>query len=151
VAQRHLDGRSDIYSLAAVLYEMLAGQPPHTGATEQELLANLIAEQPVRLRALRDTVPPRSMLRVARGLAKYPGDRFASGEEFVAALSSPPSGDQLPSALATSDSQMLDRAADRRRNAPGFAPDSRSSSVSCYLLATGGVFAWHRIRLPSVG
>src|SRR4029453_18854120 len=94
--ERHLDGRSDIYSLAAVLYEMLAGEPPHTGATEQEVLANLIAEQPVRLRALRDTVPPEVDAAVARGLARLPADRFASGEEFVAALSRPQSADQLP-------------------------------------------------------
>src|SRR5262245_20520202 len=109
--ERHLSGRSDLYSLAAVLYEMLAGQPPHTGATEQEVLANLIAEQPARLRALRDAVPPEIDAAVARGLAKYPGDRFASGEEFVAALSSLQSANQLPSAPAGSASQMLSPAA----------------------------------------
>jgi eukaryotic-like serine/threonine-protein kinase len=149
--ERHLNGRSDIYSLAAVLYEMLAGQPPHTGATEQEVLANLIAEQPIRLRALRDTVPPEVDAAVARGLAKYPGDRFASGEEFVSALSSPHSADQLPSALASSAGQMPYRAAE---------PTTRWLRARLpivlgvvLLLGMGGVFAWHRSRsrVPDIG
>src|SRR5262249_12208482 len=142
--ERHLSGRSDIYSLAAVLYEMLAGQPPHTGATEQEVLANLIAEQPVRLRALRDTVPSEVEAAVARGLAKYPGDRFASGEQFVAALSSPQTADQLPSAFATSDSRMLDRAAEPTTGRPRLRARLAIGLGLVLRLGTGGVFAWHR-------
>ena len=149
--ERHLDGRSDIYSLAAVLYEMLAGQPPHTGATEQEVLANLIADEPMRLRVLRDTVPPEVDAAVARGLAKYPGDRFASGEEFVAALSSPHSVDQLTASVAGSTGQMPSRAAE---------PTTRSLSPRLLivlgvvlLLGMGGVFVWQRSRStePDIG
>ena len=149
--ERHLDGRSDIYSLAAVLYEMLAGQPPHTGATEQEVLANLIADQPMPLRVLRDTVPPEVDAAVARGLAKYPGDRFASGEEFVAALSSPHSVDQLTASVAGSTGQMPSRAAE---------PTTRSLSPRLLivlgvvlLLGMGGVFVWQRSRStePDIG
>src|SRR5262245_32316536 len=125
---------------------MLAGQPPHTGATEQEVLANLIAEQPARLRALRDGVPPEVEAAVARGLAKYPGDRFASGEEFVAALSNPPSADQLPSALVGSAGQMPDRTAEPTTKRAWLR--SRLpivlGVVVLLALATGGVFAWHR-------
>jgi serine/threonine protein kinase len=55
--ERGLDARSDVYSLAAVLYEMLAGEPPHTGATAQAVIAKLMTERPTRLRVIRDTVP----------------------------------------------------------------------------------------------
>jgi len=83
---RHPDARSDVYSLAAVLYEMLAGEPPHTGPTVQAVIAKLMTERPIRLRVLRDTVPEGIDAAVARALAKVPADRFASAADFAAAL-----------------------------------------------------------------
>jgi len=86
---RELDARSDLYSLAAVLYEMLAGEPPHTGATVQTVIAKLLTERPVRLRIIRDTVPEQVDHAVARALAKVPADRFASVSRFVEAIELP--------------------------------------------------------------
>jgi hypothetical protein len=83
---RGIDARSDVYSLAAVLYEMLGGEPPVTGASAQAMIAKLMTEKPVRLRVLRDTVPDAVDAAVARALSKTPADRFASAEEFVRAL-----------------------------------------------------------------
>jgi serine/threonine-protein kinase len=83
---RGLDARSDIYSLAAVLYEMLAGEPPVTGASAQSIIAKLMTETPTRLRVLRDTVWPELDTAVARALSKTPADRFATAGEFVRAL-----------------------------------------------------------------
>src|SRR2546427_1669282 len=50
------DARSDVYSLAAVLYEMLAGEPPHTGPTAQAIIAKLLTEPPTRLAVVRGGV-----------------------------------------------------------------------------------------------
>jgi serine/threonine-protein kinase len=83
---RALDARSDVYSLGAVLYEMLAGEPPVTGPTAQAMIAKLMTERPTRLRVVRDTVPEGVDAAVAKALAKVPADRFASAEEFVRAL-----------------------------------------------------------------
>lgn len=83
---RQLDARSDVYSLAAVLYEMLAGEPPHSGPTVQAVLAKLMTERPTRLRVVRDTVAEGMDTAVAKALAKVPADRFSSVAEFAAAL-----------------------------------------------------------------
>jgi eukaryotic-like serine/threonine-protein kinase len=87
--ERHLDARSDIYSLAAVLYEMLAGVAPHTGPSSQAVIAKLLTERPTRLRAVRGTVPLHVETAVARALEKTPADRFPSAAEFAASLHEP--------------------------------------------------------------
>jgi dipeptidyl aminopeptidase/acylaminoacyl peptidase len=84
--ERSLDARSDVYSLGAVLYEMLAAEPPHTGATAHAVIAKLMTERPTPLRIVRDMVPEAVELAVARALAKVPADRFASAGEFAAQL-----------------------------------------------------------------
>jgi serine/threonine-protein kinase len=86
---RVLDGRSDLYSLGTVLYEMLAGEPPHTGATVQAVVAKLLAQRPTPVRTLRGTVPGHIEAALAKVLAKAPADRFATGEEFRDALVRP--------------------------------------------------------------
>ncbi|MFI5214272.1 MAG: protein kinase [Gemmatimonadales bacterium] len=83
---RQLDARSDVYSLGAVLYEMLAGEPPVTGPTAQAMIAKLMTERPTRLRIVRDTVSEGIDAAVARALSKIPADRFASAGDFARAL-----------------------------------------------------------------
>jgi Tol biopolymer transport system component len=83
------DARSDVYSIAAVLYEMLAGEPPHSGASVQAIIAKLLTERPTRLRVLRDAVPEGVEAAVAKALAKLPADRYASAGDFAQALATP--------------------------------------------------------------
>ena len=83
---RQLDPRSDVYSLGAVVYEMLAGEPPHSGPTAQAVIAKLLADRPTSLRTLRDTVPEAVEAAVEKALAKAPADRFMKASHFVDAL-----------------------------------------------------------------
>jgi serine/threonine protein kinase/tetratricopeptide (TPR) repeat protein len=85
-ADPKLDGRSDIYSLACVLYEMLAGEPPYTGPTAQAIVAKKFSEAVPRLSVVRERVPTGVQAAVDRALAKAPADRFGTVAEFVAAL-----------------------------------------------------------------
>jgi TolB-like protein/Flp pilus assembly protein TadD len=78
-----LDGRSDIYSLACVLYEMLAGAPPFGGPTPQTVLAAQIGDPVPSLRALRPAVPLGVERAVEKALAKTAAERYATAEEFV--------------------------------------------------------------------
>jgi eukaryotic-like serine/threonine-protein kinase len=87
--QRDLDARSDQYALAAVTYEMLSGEPPHTGPTAQVVIARLMTEQVRSLRATRPGMPAEVDRAVGRALAKTPADRFNSVAAFAAALASP--------------------------------------------------------------
>jgi serine/threonine protein kinase/tetratricopeptide (TPR) repeat protein len=83
-----VDGRSDIYSLGCVLYEMLVGRSPHPGSTRQAILAQQQAVASVpSVRAARPDVPQPVEAAVARALAKEPGDRFATAQELGRALS----------------------------------------------------------------
>lgn len=89
VGERLLNARSDVYSLGAVCYEMIAGEPPLTAATPHALIAKLMIEQPVRLRVLRATTPVHVEEAVEKALAKIPVDRFKSAGQFARALETP--------------------------------------------------------------
>src|SRR6185436_5990839 len=84
--ERNIDAKSDQYALAAVAYEMLSGEPPHTGPTAQAIIARLMTEKPRSLRATRPNVPVGVDLAVGRALAKSPADRFPSCDAFAQAL-----------------------------------------------------------------
>jgi len=83
---RDVDARTDIYSLGAMLYEMLAGAPPHTGGSVQALIAKVIMDRPASVRATRELVPAHVDAAIARALAKLPADRFTTASEFARAL-----------------------------------------------------------------
>ncbi len=85
-ADRTVDGRTDIYSLAAITYEMLAGDPPYVASTSQAILAKMLTERPASLRIGRPSVPPHVEAAVIRALEKLPADRFATAREFANTL-----------------------------------------------------------------
>src|SRR6185503_11458075 len=71
-----LDARSDVYSLACVLYELLAGEPPYTGPTVQAVIAKRFLEPPPSIRRARPAVPTSVERALSRALARVPADRF---------------------------------------------------------------------------
>jgi eukaryotic-like serine/threonine-protein kinase len=85
-ADRDLDARTDVYSLGAVLYEMLTGEPPHTGATVQAVIARLLTERPTHPRTIRDAVPECLDAVVMKALERTPADRYRSAAELSRAL-----------------------------------------------------------------
>ena len=84
-----LDGRSDLYSLGCVTYEMLAGTPPYVGPTPQAILARRLTDPIPPLKTVRETVPESIERAIARALAKVPADRFATVMQFAEALEKP--------------------------------------------------------------
>jgi serine/threonine-protein kinase len=84
-----VDRHSDIYGLACVAYEMLAGEPPFTGRTPQAVFARQIAQPPPSIRVVRPDVPEHVELALMRGLAKRPNDRPASAMELAKAMLAP--------------------------------------------------------------
>ncbi|AHG88767.1 protein kinase [Gemmatirosa kalamazoonensis] len=85
-AAHDLDGRSDVYSLGCVLYELLTGRAPFVGATAQTVIARRLTAPPPDPRALRADVPAALASVVTRAMATDPGDRFATAAEMAAAL-----------------------------------------------------------------
>jgi serine/threonine-protein kinase len=83
---KDLDGRSDLYSLGCVLYEMLAGQPPFTGPTVESLVRQHLSAEPPNITNIRPSVPSWAVSALQRALAKTPADRFNPVALFGEAL-----------------------------------------------------------------
>jgi serine/threonine-protein kinase len=134
---RNVDGRTDIYSLGAVTYEMLAGEPPHSGTTAQAIIAKLMTEEPRPLSAARRSVPLNVEAAVSRALEKLPADRFASAKEFADALTT--------STVPTVAARAVGRRTDLRwkRLTLGLA-------LSVVALLGSEVVRWMRVAPPSV-
>lgn len=85
-AESVITPRTDIYSLGCVLYECLAGEPPHVGATAQQLILKIMTEPAKPVQDLRSSVPPHVSAALAQALEKVPADRFTSARAFADAL-----------------------------------------------------------------
>ncbi len=92
--ERTLDGRSDVYSLGCVLYELLAGEPPHQGASAMAVMAKRFTEPAPRVRRRRPTVSTNVEQAIARALAVDPVQRFQSAAAFAEALAAPARADE---------------------------------------------------------
>jgi len=99
--EKTVDARSDQYSLACLLYEMITGLPPFIGATQQSVISQRFSQPPPSMRVHRPTVPEHLERAVKRAMAVVPADRFPGVTEFIAALTAPGSGATPRSAHAT--------------------------------------------------
>jgi eukaryotic-like serine/threonine-protein kinase len=91
-AEKEITARSDVYSLASVLYEMLAGQPPHLGGSAQQIIMKIVTDQARPVTELRKAVPLNVAAALAKALEKLPADRFDSARAFAEALGNPAFG-----------------------------------------------------------
>jgi len=100
--ERDIDGRSDLYSLGCVLYEMIGGVPPFTGPSDQAILARHSLEAPPAVSTIRTSTPPGVEALIQQSLAKNPVDRFKTAEHLRVALTD-------PNAVATGTGSQLQR------------------------------------------
>ena len=133
MGERSIEARSDIYSLGAVTYEMLAGDPPFTGSSVQAIVAKVLNERPTPLRTLRDTVPIHVENAVHTALAKLPADRFTSAPDYAAALAE--------------DGRTAGRYDGRTTTTPAVLPSSRLTvllGIAALVALVAAVWGWMR-------
>jgi eukaryotic-like serine/threonine-protein kinase len=136
-AEKDISARSDVYSLASVLFEMLAGQPPHLGGSAQQIIMKIITETPQSVSQLRKSVPQNVASAVAKALEKLPADRFDSAKAFADALAN--------TTFATVSSEKATRAADTSWRARIAAP----ALATVALLLAAGAYTWLRPSKPA--
>ena len=133
-AERSVDGRTDIYSLGCVVFEMIAGVPPFRGATAQAVIAHHVTTPPPALSEERASCPPSMDASVRRALAKTPADRFRTAGDFVR---------ELEGGLAESAARISSGMAPRRR--AWRRPVIVASLAGLVLAASAGLaFRWSR-------
>ncbi len=127
-----VDGRSDLYSLGCVLYEMLAGEPPFTGPTPQIVVARRFTETPRPLGSVRERLPSGLEELVAKALARTPADRIQTAAGFAQELARTGTASAAGAIPATRP----------------LASAGRRSLLGAALLLAAGI-AWFAIRDPA--
>ncbi len=145
---RALDARTDVYSLGAVLFEMLAGEQPYTGPTVQSILMKRLSEPVPSVRSGRPTVPEAVDLAVRKALAVVPADRYASAAQLVEAL------DQAATHLSGATSVQPSAATRVTASAPGRARPGRRTvplMLTTAALVAAAAAGWWKFRSPPAG
>jgi serine/threonine-protein kinase len=133
--ERDIDGRSDLYSLGCVLYEMVAGEPPFSGPNVQAMLARRLSGPAPSLAGVRDELPERLERAVRKALSRVPADRFRTAEQFATAISEP--------ALSDSGAAAAQPAAASERR-PRWRRSHVFAGLAVVALAAGGVWGLTR-------
>ncbi len=132
--ERTLDGTTNVYSLGAVVYEMLAGEPPFTGPTAQAVVAKMMSSDVPSVRKSRPAVSEGLEASIKKALAPVPADRYQTAGEFAKALES------AERATAVSSATLRAATPPRRRR----FPISVTTLGLGVLLGGGVLFAWRR-------
>jgi serine/threonine-protein kinase len=146
-AERNVDARTDVYSLGAVVYEMLAGEPPYTGPTAQAVILKRFSDPVPSVCRVRPGVPEAVDVAIQRALAAVPGDRFATAAELARALQ-PPATTQptitVPIPAAASPASARAPTAATRGVAGGRIPVALVTLSLGFAIGLGVLFAWRR-------
>ena len=132
--ERDVDARSDQYALGAMTYEMLTGEPPHSGATAQVIIARLMTETPRSIRSARPAVSAATDAAVQRALSKSPADRFTTCGDFSKALSN--SATTATLASVSSVSSVVPKRSSSRNGL----------MLAAVVIAAALLFAWRTAR-----
>jgi serine/threonine-protein kinase len=143
-----LDGRTDIYSLGCVLYEMLVGQPPFVGRNPDEVARRRLSETATSVRERRPEVPEWLDRIVMRALARDPSDRFASARELAVALSVNPAMIPAPASAAPQTGHA--RPSRRRGLLFGITAAALGASALVFALGRGAPFDDNRIVIADL-
>ena len=141
--ERAIDGRTDVYSLGAVMYEMLAGEPPFTGATAQAILAKRFTAAPPSVRGARPNVPEALDQAIRKALAPVPADRFASAAQFAQAIQAAGAATVALPTVVNAGVSAVPKSAGHR------VPMTASALVLGILIGLGVLFAWRRSHAPA--
>ena len=134
-----LDGRSDVYSLACVLYEMLAGAPPFVASTRHGVLAKHVHEAPPLVASIRPGVSAAVDAVIARALSKAPADRYPGASEFAAALRAAATA---PRSIAPDATLPKPPGGDTPRPRRRYFAMALDATLVMVVLAIAGWFGW---------